>query len=1025
MESLDWPGSCPLPGRGFVRNTCRLLGPGLVWTVLAVVTALSPWRVGRAQTTSGATFGDVIQLSSGTPSDIVLDESRHLLYLVSNTTNQVYILDYSNGNQVIGSITVGANPLAGAMSMDSKYLYVTSANTSSLNMIDLSARRVIQTVVLPSAPQGVEVGADGRVLVSMNGSVVSGVPVNTLAIFDPTQSGTAQVQPVTVPALPTVPAPIPTPVLPRPVPTYPSRLLRTPDGNYIVGVITPTNSTTYLFVYEVASGIVLRNRTIAGLSSMLSMSPDGTKFMSGLSLIDINTLQVIAQENFANAPFAFTATTSSATGTGFNTQQNVGGSIFAPDGSAIYAAFNIAPATNPPVATQASTMIVNDPTNLAIRLGIKLPESIVAKILMTRDGTQAWAPSDSGITHLPIGSLYSYPILMPETNTVFLSMDDCNHGIASATLKVNNLGQGPLTYTVSSTNNAALVYQQSSGLAPSSIAFTMEPGRTGITRQPGTNIWSGGTGVAAVSGTPFTVTLASAQAINIPPVIRVYMNYRLNDQRGLIFPIPTTPNNNTSGLNTNQPATTGNEGLYNLVLDEPRGLLYITNSGFNRIEVFDTNAQQFRNPISVGQFPHQMAMGGDGNTLYVGNAGGESISIVDLNLQQVVGGIIFPPVPRNGTIAVITPRALAMGLFGLQFVMSDGTSWEVVNGQAIPRPAQTNIIPINLAAPTTNLGMISTFADDFVLTISGDGHAYVYNSTVDAYVSDRFLNTSTATAITGYYGPLGAGPGGAYYLVDSDILSSSLTQIGGSFIPSQAGAITPTRNVAAVAPIDAQSFLRLTTPIRGTITAVTADDPRTTLELVNLASGTDNLIGVVPEQPLVTVLGTARYNMPPHTMVVNSAGTTAYALTISGLSVVSLSPTSSATAPVINSGSGGIVNTADGSTNITPGSFITVNGQNLASLAKASTVPPPTVLGGSCLTFGDIAAPLLATSGGQIMAQVPVTVLPGPQIIEVRSLATAQDSAPVQITIKPAGAGAGRTGGTETVPDRSPHSIKK
>ncbi len=97
------------------------------------------------------------------------------------------------------------------------------------------------------------------------------------------------------------------------------------------------------------------------------------------------------------------------------------------------------------------------------------------------------------------------------------------------------------------------------------------------------------------------------------------------------------------------------------MLDEARNKLYITNSGYNRIEVFDTNLQQFLTPIPVGQLPHQMAMGTDGNTMYVGNTGGESISIVDLNLQQVVGSVAFPPIPRNGTIAPTYARTLAMG----------------------------------------------------------------------------------------------------------------------------------------------------------------------------------------------------------------------------------------------------------------------------------------------------------------------------------------------------------------------------
>ena len=37
-------------------------------------------------------------------------------------------------------------------------------------------------------------------------------------------------------------------------------------------------------------------------------------------------------------------------------------------------------------------------------------------------------------------------------------------------------------------------------------------------------------------------------------------------------------------------------------------------------------------------------------------------------------------------------------------------------------------------------------------------------------------------------------------------------------------------------------------------------------------------------------------------------------------------------------------------------------------------VPLPTVLGGSCVTFGDIAVPLLVSSKGQIQAQVPDTL---------------------------------------------------
>ena len=53
------------------------------------------------------------------------------------------------------------------------------------------------------------------------------------------------------------------------------------------------------------------------------------------------------------------------------------------------------------------------------------------------------------------------------------------------------------------------------------ITFQMELGRTGVTRQSGTNLYCG---AATNSGTPLSINLALRNAINIPNTIRVYMN---------------------------------------------------------------------------------------------------------------------------------------------------------------------------------------------------------------------------------------------------------------------------------------------------------------------------------------------------------------------------------------------------------------------------------------------------------------------------------------------------------------------
>ena len=275
---------------------------------MVVGLSLAIWQPLRAQTAIAATFGQVFPLQGGTPSDVVLDELRHRLYLINNNTSQLSIFDYDQ-NKVVGTIPVGSRPISGAISLDGNWLYVASGVTTAqvasgaplLNVIDLSMNRVVSTATLKAAPQGVEVGADGRVLISTLGTgVVSGQAQNVLAVYDPANQ---QLLDVTVPALPTAPAPLPPTTLTRPTLTFTGRLLRTPDGNFIIGVITPTAATTYIFVYEVASGVVLRNRTISGASSVLSVAADGSRFMTGFTMVDTATLSIIGQQNNANAPF--------------------------------------------------------------------------------------------------------------------------------------------------------------------------------------------------------------------------------------------------------------------------------------------------------------------------------------------------------------------------------------------------------------------------------------------------------------------------------------------------------------------------------------------------------------------------------------------------------------------------------------------------------------------------------------------------------------------------------------------------
>src|SRR5262249_15835300 len=166
-----------------------------------------------------------------------------------------------------------------------------------------------------------------------------------------------------------------------------------------------------VFVYDVASSTILRSGTVNFVSNVLSIAPDGSKFMAGLTLFETDTLTVLAQQNASNAPFVFPG----GGANNFNTQQNQGGSVFSPDGKYIYSAFNIAPTQNPPVPANSSRFLINDPDNLLILLGIQLKESLTGKMVISADGSTIYALSESGYMVLPVSRLYTNPIAIPDS----------------------------------------------------------------------------------------------------------------------------------------------------------------------------------------------------------------------------------------------------------------------------------------------------------------------------------------------------------------------------------------------------------------------------------------------------------------------------------------------------------------------------------------------------------------------------------------------------------------------------------
>src|SRR6185437_402393 len=97
--------------------------------------------------------------------------------------------------------------------------------------------------------------------------------------------------------------------------------------------------------------------------------------------------------------------------------------------------------------------------------------------------------------------------------------------------------------------------------------------------------------------------------------------------------------------------------------------------------------------------------------------------------------------------------------------------------------------------------------------------------------------------ITGFFGPISAGPNGQYYLANDQVLNQALTPIGtaagtgptpGGGLPAPGGPVLTTRPVAAVTAVGAQSFARFSVPMRANAAAIPPDAGL--IELIDLAT---------------------------------------------------------------------------------------------------------------------------------------------------------------------------------------------
>jgi uncharacterized protein (TIGR03437 family) len=920
-----------------------------------------------------ATFGKVTPLVGGA-SDIVLDEARGQVYLTASVPNQVQVYSIKQA-QFLAPIATDQTPLSAALSRDGNTLYVVCYDSAMLDVIDLNKLVVSTQVNLPARPEGVAVDVNGLVLISTVGSANG--TANLLMLYNP--SPTAKAALTSIPVTPAAPG----------LPTFPpasgrlflakhSQLVASRDGSIIAGANAPVNGTTTgtatLFVYQAASASVPLARIVAGNSTTLAISDDGSRILCGPVLYETATLQVLAQQTGANAPYPLTSTAAT-----YNAQANQGGAAFGPGGQTLYAAWNIAPPSNTtttpgttPPASNLTQLLWNDPDNLLIDTGIQLPENLAGRMVISSDGASAYALSDSGFITLPLSSLAQSPIAVPASRVTMVTSDPCGVTASTSTATVAMTNQGRGSFSVS-----AQVYQ-----APATPGI-FNPGGTSTAAAPSVRIAQAGGSPALVftfnsaeskiRGTlspPSDFLVTSNEAVNIPPSVRVYENSRDSEARATVLPIAVGPGSTAP--------------LPDLAYDSKNQRVYIANTTMNRVEVYDIKNKAFMDPVKVGQTPVSMALSMDGGTLYVANSGGESISIVDTAKLQNTGRVVFPPLPFASNIAVATPTVVAMGLSGLQFMTSDGTLWKVVGNAAVPRPASKLLGSTRLTAAGTQ--MAATPGGEYILVTTTAGVAYLYDATLDDFVTDK--QVLAGTQASGYIGPVAAGPGGAYYVMNGVLLDSNLGTVNGT---------TGSGAASAVAAATATSYAYFT-PVAATSTtapAVSLADPRTGSATAQFSALEGPLTQTATIGP-----GGGRTLTSGRTLAVDSTGAAAYMISVSGLSIIPLTTAPTAQKPVVSRG--GVVNAASYQSAVAVNGLMSIFGSSLGSSAQAAAVPLPITLGGTCVTLNNLPLPLFLMTSGQINAQIPSNIAAGTYPLVIHSIANQTASASQNVTVNKA-----------------------
>lgn len=848
-----------------------------------------------AATVFGGTFGTVIPIG-GQASDLALDPGRNVLYIANFTGNQIDVMQLGT-NTLQSSIPVAGPPNSLAISPDGHYLLATNygnfaspqSPSNALSIVDLTTQAT-QTLALGDSPLGVAFGADGNALI---------VTATTFLLFNPS-SGTIQ-QIGTITGLVNQTLPVPSANFPPSITN--ASIAVSGDGLTIYGMGGSTS--TFTFRYEVngkalsPGGIVLSSGTLG--PRVVSVNQNGTRFLAGWILLD-------NQGTFLSffAPQANEAA--------------VGTTAFDPARGLIYAQI-------PAVAGEAPSFLIADQDNLNVLQRFQLAENLAGKSVLSSDGNTLYSISESGVTVLPVGALSTQPRVAASQPDLMFQEQICGPQVATHSLTIVDPGGGNTAFSISS-GTPGVAINPSSGVTPATLQVTVDP-----------TSFQGQNGTATSS-----LQLASPQAVNSPQPVRLLVNSRQPNQRGLIVDVPGT--------------------LVDIAADPARNRFYILRQDTDQVLVFDGATYAQIGTLKTGNVPTGMAITFDMRYLLVANEQAQTVSVFDLETLQATSPIRMPNGYSAISVASSSRRILASALYydGTYHIVS--LDLPTRSGSALPSLGVFQ----NLINKDTVLAAAPNGAS--ILIAEADGSTLLYDASQDTFVASRkdFTALSGAYAASNYH----------QYAAGNNILDASLvpaeqletatgTSSGFAFVDRMAFRSTVPALIPASTGTSGSGGSTTTPP---TPTSTAPSSAPGVAERLNLTN-TGNPVATATQLAEAPLLGGTSSIFPSvftRTLAPLANRQAIVSLSVSGFTVLPWNYDAATAPPQIDS----VVNAADDTPGIAPGGLVSIFGQNLSPVNDAtSEIPIPTALAGSCLTVNGLAMPVLFVSPSQINAQMP------------------------------------------------------